>query len=81
MISGRECARALNQGNLRLADPREIVLGLHDLASAFEGDWIIGIAGDFMGALLELWRRWGATADTQAQAMAVGVATRPAFTR
>jgi hypothetical protein len=63
VINRHECARALNQSNFRLTDPREIVFGLHDLASALEGRWIIGIAGDFVGALLELWRQWGACAD------------------
>jgi hypothetical protein len=62
-ISGREYARALDQSNLRPPHPREVEFGLCDLASPLEGDCVNGVAGDFAGELLELWRQWGACAD------------------
>jgi hypothetical protein len=36
---------------------------LRDLASALEGDCVNGVAGDFAGERLELWRQWGVCAD------------------
>ena len=58
-ISGRACARALDQRNFRPSHPREVELGLRDLASALEGNCVNGIAGDFAGEHLELWRELG----------------------
>ena len=58
-----ERRRALNQGNLGPPHPRELELCLRDLASALEGDCINGVAGDFAGERLELWRQGGVWAE------------------
>jgi hypothetical protein len=55
-IINRECARALDGSNFRPAYPREVELGLRDLASALEGECVSGVASDLASELLELWR-------------------------
>ena len=62
-IGGRAGACALDQSNFRPSHSREVELGLRDLASALEGDGVNGVAGDFAGERLELWRQWGVCAD------------------
>ena len=39
-----------------LARPRELKLGLRDLASALQGDCVLRVAGDFAGELVQLFR-------------------------
>jgi hypothetical protein len=62
-IGGRAGACALDQSNFRPPHTREVELGLRDLASALEADCVNGVAGDFAGERLELWRQWGVCAD------------------
>jgi hypothetical protein len=52
-----ERRRALDQGNLSPPHPREVKFCSHDLESALEGDCIIGVAGNFAGELVQLFRK------------------------
>ena len=47
----------LNQGKLGPLHPRELKLCLRNLASALEGDCIIGVADNFARELVQLFRK------------------------
>ena len=52
-----ECRCALDQGNLGPPRPRKLKLCLRESAGALEHDFIFGVAGDFAGEHVQLFRK------------------------